>query len=379
MPVVIFGLDSSSPDPDTIPADHAEVYRTLSQLRHDQQPIVSIVTDLDQLQLAPDTRIAVKMPDDCLLHLPHVVDADVHYELLSKRALARSGLPTPSSTVIDVLLQPEQVHDPVNLEGEVSRMTSYFDVHPLPFVVKLNQSIGGKGAIPVHSEADRTRIKAIVSAHLRGMLPHINAANHHLHPCSLVLQDYVAGPTAMSLSLFVTQKGRAIFVVCSEQEFDEKGHWIAGSVSYADQEAMRQRYARCMEETAQFLHQKGYYGPAGIDIMTDASGAQYIVDINPRMTTSYHLGQLAGHFVRRGLSKATVIKDHFPCSRTIFEETFLPELQDGSLVVTGWARNESLSLSQGTVTVGGCDELEVESLLARVHAHVLPLSAFCKK
>ncbi|KAM4055711.1 ATP-grasp domain-containing protein [Hirsutella rhossiliensis] len=377
MPVVIFGLDPASGG-DTSPADHANLYRTLSQLRHDQQPVLSLVADPARLRLASDSRIVVTRPDDCLTHLPHVVDPETHYVMLSKRGLARSSLRTTPSTVIDVLLPPEHMDDPVKLEGEVARMTKPLDMRRVPFMVKLNQSLAGKGTLPVRSEAERARAKALVGAQLRDALPQINAANHHLHPCSLVLQDFVTGG-AVGLSLFVTPKGRAVFVVCSEQHFDEKGHWAGGSVSYPDQEALRRKYAQPMEETARFLHQNGYHGPAGIDIMTDGSGTQYIIDLNARITGSYHLGPLAGHFMQRGLAKARAIKAHFLCPRAVFEETFARDIKDGRLIITGWARDEPLSLSQGGVTVGGRDELETKGLIAKVQALAVSLNAFSKK
>ena len=376
MNVVIFGLDPS-PEHNTISADHANVYRTFSQLRYSQQPIVSIVTDPNQLQLTPGTHIAVTLPIDRLSHLPHVVDQEKHYEMLSKRVLARSGLCTPPSTVIDTLLRPEEVHDDMKLQREIARVVKLLDMRRLPFMVKLNQSLGGFGATSVSCEEDRNRAKALVSAYLRKVLPQINAVNQHLHPCSLVLQDFVAGP-AVGFSMFVTRKGRAIFVACVQQHFNNEGYWAGASVSYSDQEDLRQRYAKPMEEVAKFLHQNGYYGPAGIDIMTDAA-TQYIVDINARITGSYHLGPLMGHFTQRGMGQATAIKDHFLLPRAMFEKTFAREIREGSLIVTGWARNESLSLSQVAVTAGGRDALEVESLIARIRAHSVSISALMKQ
>ncbi|KJZ74544.1 hypothetical protein HIM_06140 [Hirsutella minnesotensis 3608] len=105
--------------------------------------------------------------------------------------------------------------------------------------------------------------------------------------------------------------------------------------------------------------------------MTDDSGAQYIIDMNPRVTGSYHLGQLAGHFLQRGLLMAAAVKKHFLCSRADFEDNFVREIQQGRLIVTGWVRHESLPLSHGGVTVGGRDATDVESLLAKVQAYAI--------
>jgi hypothetical protein len=352
------------------PSPASDARTIISRLRHDQQPNVSIISDLDQLQLVPGIRIAVAIPTDRLSHLPHAVDPETHYELSSKRCLAQSGLPTPPSKVIDATLQPEHSYDTVQLQREASRMLELLQIQRLPFMLKLNQSHSGMGTLAIHSEMDRAQAKAIMSGLLPTMLQQLNTANYNLHTCSLVLQDFIAGP-AVGLSFFVTSQGGAVFIICCEQHFNNSGYWVGGSASYSKQNVLRRKYSQVMEEAAQFLHRKGYYGPAGIDIMTDTSGTHYIIDLNPRITAVFHLGPLTGHFVRQGLDTATVIKNTFVCSREVFEDMFVREIQDSRLIITGWAHDEPSSLSYAAIVVAESNSLEVMSLVTRVKAFVL--------
>ncbi|KAF4237557.1 hypothetical protein CNMCM8980_004623 [Aspergillus fumigatiaffinis] len=351
--------------------DQLDVSRNFAPLCFDQQPIVSFATSSESISVERGVHIAVTFPSDCVLHLPHVVDPEMHYELLSKPGLATSGLPMPPSKVIDTVLTPHDVHDWDLLRGEISRITQVLDSHELPFVLKLPQSTSGLGVFKVLTNAQRADVKAILASQLSRMLQQINESNHHMRPCSLVIQDFIHG-TTMALSLFVTKKGRPIFIACCDQQLDSHGHWLGCSISYKRQLELKETYRNISEKIAAFLHQKGYYGPVGVDIITDASGNQYIVDLNARVTGSYHLGPLAGHFLQRGLLEVTLLQAYFLCSRTAFEAAFSDEIQKGSLVISSWAHAESTPLSQAAVNIGGRDSSEVEETLKKIRRFAAP-------
>ncbi|GIK05399.1 hypothetical protein Aspvir_009508 [Aspergillus viridinutans] len=373
MPLAVLYADSQCDDQalDTLHADHADIFRNFAQLSFDQQPIVSFPTSSESISVEPGAHIAVIFPSDSVLHLPHLVDPEIHYEILSKPGLATSGLPTPPSKVIDTVLTPHDVHDQDLLRGEISRITQLLDNHELPFVLKLPQSASGLGVFKVCTDAQRADVKATLAAQLGRMLQQINESNHHMHPCSLVIQRFIHG-TTMGLSLFVTKKGRPIFIACCDQQLDEDDHWIGCSISYKRQPELKETYRDISEKVAAFLHRKGYYGPVGLDIITDAWGNQYIVDLNARVTGSYHLGPLAGHFLQRGLLEVTFLQAYFLHSRAAFEAAFSDEIQKGSLVISGWAHAESTPLSQAAINIGGRDSSEVEETIKKIRHFAVP-------
>ncbi|QPH09537.1 hypothetical protein C2857_000369 [Epichloe festucae Fl1] len=380
MPVVV--LTSSGRESGTAhhvaSVDAASIQRSTSLLPRDQRPNVTLWPRPEDVPLEPGSEIALSRPTDCLSHLPHLIDPEVHYEILSKRGLAQSGLPTPPSTVVDTLLRPGDggdMRDPAKTTAEATRMLRAVDTYKLPFVVKLPQS-AGKGTFVVTSDADRVRLTEMLRPQLQEMLEQVTEANHRLHPCSLVLQDYIAGKV-VALSLFVTRKGRPIFVGCCKQKFNDDGRWAGGSISYSNQAELRQLYAESMGKAALFLHQKGYYGPAGIDILTNAAGEQYIIDLNVRITGTFILGLVTGHFTKRGLDRAMVEAAYFSCSRTAFEEAFARAIQDGRIIITAWTYDESVSLSFGVFIIGGSTAGEIKWQFMQVQNHaVLGLDTF---
>ncbi|KAK1147957.1 hypothetical protein N8T08_000473 [Aspergillus melleus] len=155
--------------------------------------------------------MVVPHPLDDVLHIPHLVDPEIHYELLSKPGLAMSGLPTPPSKVIDTT----DVHDPQLVAAEIDRITRLIDDCKMPFLLKLAHSVSGQGVYQIHTATQCTAVKAMLSAQLGHMLRQITGLNHHMHPCSLVLQEFVHG-TTVALSLFLTSKGRPIFIACCD-------------------------------------------------------------------------------------------------------------------------------------------------------------------
>ena len=192
---------------DKLSPHHADILRTFAQLMPDQQPILTFAHSPQSISLDAGAHIAVLLPTDCLSHLPHLVQPEIHYEILSKRGLALSGLTTPSSRVIDTCLTDP--NDPLLLKQEVTRMVNLIDQRQLPFMIKLPQSISGMGTFAITTEAERNRVKNILTAKLGTMLQQLNKSNHHLYPCSLVLQDFITGPVVARRSS--SRRGAAPF------------------------------------------------------------------------------------------------------------------------------------------------------------------------
>ncbi|KAJ5155719.1 hypothetical protein N7492_008522 [Penicillium capsulatum] len=349
---------------DKLFTDHVDICRTFAQLVPEQQPALAFADSPESISLGAGGKIAVLLPTDCLSHLPHLVHPDTHFELLSKRGLALSGLPTPASQVIDTCLIDSG--DPILLKKEVARMVDSIEQHQLPFVVKLPQTISGMGTFLITSEAEKDRVKALFLVHLEGMLRQVNIMNHHLYPCSMVIQDFILGPV-VALSLFVTKNGQPQFIACCEQLFDDQSHWVGGSISYQQQPELRETFAIVTEKVAAFLHSKGYHGPAGVDIVTDSrSGEQLIVDLNVRVTGTFHLGPLMGHFVRQGLFEAAMTTGDIACSRDVFEEKFADEIRRGSLIVSGWVHGEPNHINHAAITIGARDSCGLRQYLERI-------------
>ena len=375
MPLVFFDLDRDV-DKTVVPVQsgfmrpyQADAYRVYDSLAKHQRPQLAFVADPSQIPMSANARIAICVPMDCLLPLPHLVGPEAHYEANSKRALAFSGLPTPATEVLDTVLSPAQVSNPELVEGEVQRLVAHINKRAPPYVLKLPVAVASWGVFLVRTLADRKRAVHILRPEIRRMLQQITAGNAHLRPCAILLQAFVPSE-AMALSFFVTRSGRAVFNACSHQLIDAADHYEGGYINYREQDKLRARYTATMDATAAYLHRLGYWGPAGTDVVTDSAngGRQLVVDLNARIACSGHpLGALHGHFQQRGLHVAEV---RFPLTlcltRSDFDLQFQEELFAGSLVINAWVHEPGKKTSVASLIWAAEDEGKLSLMRERL-------------
>lgn len=354
-------------------AHQNDARRVLEQLSLFQQPELNFVAKPEDIILSPGAKIAVVNPMDCMLHLPHLVDPESHYEVLSKRCLALSGLPTPKSEVIDTEMQPYQTHDEALVDSETARMMSPIFDRRAPFVIKVPQALSGQGTFLVRTELDRQKALKALEVEIRRMLRQINVSNVHMRPCSLVLQELVPGE-AVALSMFVTKTGKAIFTSCCPQIVDHTGHWGGGFISYKQQNHLEKMYAGTIDKLANYLHRKGYQGPIGADVMTDEHGRQLIIDLNVRVTGSHPLGFLKTHFsTNRNLHEAILFFPlYLQCTRGTFDQVFEQELRDGSLIINAWCHDRHGKSSITAITLAAEDSERLKDFIERLNLYKVP-------
>ena len=372
MPVVLVddASETSPNSPAISDANHSDALRGVKQLTPQQTPQLLFASSIADIKLDRRCSVAVARPDDSLAHLRHVICWETLYVLLSKRWLARSGLPTPRAVAVDPSTTVPCSCDTDALEREIDSMLQPLDHRALPFVVKTSVGHAGRGTFCIHTERDRQAAKQQLRDYLRKMLPQITLHNNHLYPASLVIQDLIPGKSC-GISLFVTKRGAMTLIGVAAEEPDSAGNYRASVTSYRDPvETQMQPYMDTAEKLATRLHRAGYYGPVGADVMTGSSGERYIVDVNPRVTATYHLGFLRGHFTRRGLYEAAVLAPLFVrSSRDAFERHFGGELRAGRLIITGWSHGNHGETGIAGVTFGGEDIQALNDLIDRVEVY----------
>ncbi|KAL9593631.1 MAG: hypothetical protein Q9219_007463 [cf. Caloplaca sp. 3 TL-2023] len=380
LPLVLFDLDAhdqeriDSERPAGFQRPHqSDAYRVFQGLSPSQRPQLSFVGKSEEVSLSPGARIAIMSPMDCLLNLPHDVDPDMHYEILSKRALAFSSLPTPPTTVIDTLLHPHQTRDSELVQTETTRMLQPISSRPPPFVIKMPQAYSGQRNFMIRTDADRSRALHVLETELKRMLRRLAENNEHLRPCSLIVQDMLHSKTA-SLSFFVTRTGRAIFLSHTEQILDDDSQrWSGSHISYPEQDRSKALYTPIIDQISRFVFEKARYsGPISADIMRDADGRFVVVDVNTRASGSHPLGVLRRHFsTERGLQEAVLL---FPVHlrgrrEEAFEEVFGERVREGRVVVCGWCHDRE-GVNSWCCLVLGAEDKE------RLHAFVDEVDKF---
>lgn len=401
MPVVLFDPDvdvdacalrSSS-------GNHAsaEALRTSSILPVHQRPRFRFIAGPEDLELdRPGELLAMAMPLDALDRLPHVIRPDIHYDLLSKACLAESGLPTPSSQVIHLVTNktvqsmattfpgffPDALtaftQDEIDIFRDQVKVASKnalepISAHVLPFVLKQTLTVSGGGTYIIHTEAQRQAlISKLQSTVIPMLLSSSTDVNAHLHPATLILSTYIHAVNSYGLTFFVSRaNGACRFISCSHQDFDKAGFWTGGFIEYLQQPGLEIRFSGTMRMVGAFLFSKGYYGPAGIDVLEDAHGGQWVVDMNVRTPGSLPVGVLKGHFsTERGLHVAYMLSGiRLPYSREKFREVLSVPFEEGRIVIVAWYEevpDGNDGVSWANLAMGGETKKELYELLAKI-------------
>lgn len=373
MDLWLFDPDKSEHEPaEDIRPHRADAQRVYAALNEQQRPRLHFAGSADEVATLPQKK-AVINPVDFLDGRGPLVDQAVHWDLMSKRSLALSDLPSPPTEVIDTLLRPHQVTDASLVADEVARMLAPIEAHAVPFVVKMPLGLGGHSVFMVRDEARRAACLRVLREELPSMLRALTPENEAVTPPSLLLQQVVRGGT-VGVSVFVTRAGRAVFLSCADQIIDEGDNWAGGVIDYAAQEALGDRYRDTIELVASYVYRRGYHGPMGVDVMVDEAGRQLIVDMNIRQTGDLTLGLLGRHFWdERGLQYGGLIAAMcVQGDRDQFEKTFAQEVESGALVIAGWTRawaagpEGDFVWSICSLLVGAKDKGQLQLLMDRI-------------
>ncbi|EME80264.1 uncharacterized protein MYCFIDRAFT_212015 [Pseudocercospora fijiensis CIRAD86] len=232
--------------------------------------------------------------------------------------------------------------------------------HPLPIVVKGNQSFGGAGTWVLTSEEDRENFidDLMTGGLLRKLLSYITASNEHLNLGKVVIQEVVHDPVRdVGLNFFVKADGTSEFLAASEQMIDRvSSAWIGSTIDYSEQDKWRKDLEPRMNQIGSWLHEHAYVGPAGADILETKSGERLIVDLNVRTTGSLCLSLLSKHFTSRGLNAASSFSITVEQDRDQFIDTWRDKFKEGRFIIVAWYHEASLGQSYANVVIGAEDQ-----------------------
>ncbi|UJO16895.1 hypothetical protein CLAFUW4_10158 [Fulvia fulva] len=386
--------------------DIEETNKTLSVISSDQRPEPIYSAGPGSLQKVAQRnglkRISSKLViDDVVEATDHpdgsvecLVDADVPWYLNCKEALARSGLPTPRTKIIEV---DQHIEDSMmNTPGldvmadhngfDMDRRTAWTDwlssqkepiieavrQQTLPFVVKGNQCFAGAGTHVLESESERKDLIHLLEAQLlEKLLTHIHPSNEHLNLGTIMISDMVKDPIAnFGMTFFAIKAGEAIFLAASDQMIDAaSSSWLGSTIIYSRQAEMKKQLTPIMKKIAAWLFEHRYIGPVGADILQTQEGGYQIIDLNVRTSGSLCLPLMKTHFTSRGLDAAGSISITVKESRGEFIKRFSDEFSQGRMViVVAWYEEKDLGQSYGDVVVGAEDMKALREAIERVRS-----------
>jgi len=401
-PTIFFHSDRS---PAGIEHGEREAQRTLASLAESQRPevifaagpgdVASICKDHEidalEVKLVVDAIADPGVVEGIEYTTKMLIDADILWYLNAKEALANSELPIPTTEVVDIdghcpsaaqccsvcSASSEETRPhactgirKIWIDDQTERIVSAVRRKPLPFVFKNNQAFAGAGTYVVTGESQRDQLLEDLTEGglLQRLLCCITPENKHLNPGSVLLMQMVQDPVNdYGMTFFVGEDGSYVFLAASEQMIDQStAAWIGSKISFPHQEDLKRKFAGVLDQTAELLHKKGYFGPAGADFLETQDGDLQIVDLNVRTTGSLLLPLMRKHFTSRGYHSASSLSVTVENSRDEFCEQWRKELEAGQLCIVAWYEDLYAGKSYGDVVVGAEDDDRLTEMLAKV-------------
>lgn len=252
------------------------------------------------------------------------------------------------------------------IKNEIHRVREIIEARPLPFVLKLTQSLSSVGTNIVKTESQRLDVIFKITRTLLDYLPRITAANAHLYTMTLIISDFIPGNT-MALNFYVRRDGSTVFHgACHQLSTGMTGRQNT-AITYADQEQLKKKYMPTLEKMSNLLHDAGYYGQVGVDIMEDEQGRQYIIDANVRQALSMLLYALKGHCEKRSFGTSMVFECLFMrVSREELIQAFAKEFVEGRIILLGSTRLGKKNVWGFGIVLCGENKDELDVLVDRL-------------
>ncbi|SCO80186.1 uncharacterized protein FRV6_04399 [Fusarium oxysporum] len=389
-PVIFFYMDGDSKKRDHDRKQVAKMSATLPDYQR-PQPVFCEGPDSIPINETGIDLLACKVVHDSLERHINVVPLETHWFLNSKRALADSGLPTPKCVIITVKGIPKDAQpccapctgsglDSFVIPGDCTgnrgtwlkeqsqRIYDALKSHPLPFVLKSQETFGGAGTFIAKTEEERQRIiDNLGKGFLGRLLSSVNADNSHLEPATMLLSGMIQNPIGdYGMTVFNNKKGQEpVFLGVSKQMIQDGTAWVGSTIDYRQQSELRLRFETLTNQISEWLQSYEYIGPAGADVLEDADGF-HVVDLNVRTTGSCYLPLLRKHFTNRVL----YIESSFSTDvqqRDEFLDMFKAEFQDGRMCVISWYEDQEKGSSLAELVIGGEDDDRLKELMDRVN------------
>lgn len=164
-----------------------------------------------------------------------------------------------------------QMHSKEIIEQIDCRQAAVLQNIEYPCMVKLSHAYAGLGNFLLRSDSDEQSMRAKLNQEWPDAQLVINS----------VIENIVADE---GIQFYLRKNGTIIWLGLTQQNFNESNRWCGGTYSHDLQTNRIKQFASIVEATANLLHQRGYFGLVGVDILTDASDKHYLVDVNPRLT-----------------------------------------------------------------------------------------------
>lgn len=182
--------------------------------------------------------------------------------------------PHESLTVEQQVIHPRlnyRLHSKEVIEQISCSQAEVFDSLTMPCIAKLSHGYAGLGNFIIKDANDEAEMRSELQKHWPDAKLVFNSLIEN------IVGDY-------GVQFYLHSDGTAVWIGLTQQHFNDANRWCGGSYSQNLQTELLEPFQPIVTATADYLHNEGYHGLVGIDILRDKSGECFLVDVNPRLT-----------------------------------------------------------------------------------------------
>lgn len=278
-------------------------------------------------------------------------DPEEAYDINSKKFLVTSGMRTPASSIVDL--------QELNLDDS----NVVLQARPVPFVIKLCRAGCGFGTFIVTSEESRRKmLTAMHKYKARGVT-------------EILVTDYIDLVADLSVHFLIgsaeseRNHDNPLIVGVSIQTLTSDGKWTGGNIDYAAQAELQSLVFETVRDTTRRMP-RTFVGWAGVDIVVDKHGGQWVVDLNARFTGSMPVCLMSQHFWKeRGLPLAQFAAFGYRGHVDDIYRRLEPLIYLGQVVVTATAEIEEDD-NMADIVWGGRDQEDLDRVQDWIRAQL---------
>jgi hypothetical protein len=140
-----------------------------------------------------------------------------------------------------------------------------------PCIVKLSHGYAGLGNFLLNNAEDEAAMRVELEKHW----PDATIVISSIIPN--IVGDY-------GVQFYLHRDGSMVWLGLTQQHFNEANRWSGGSYSEPLQRELLASMTPFVEATGKLLHESGYFGVVGIDVLKTQTDEFFLVDLNPRLT-----------------------------------------------------------------------------------------------
>ena len=141
-----------------------------------------------------------------------------------------------------------------------------------PCIAKTTHSMASKGIFVIRSDEDEREFEEYIA---------ISGKPNY------VVNEFVNIARNVACHFYIHPSGDITWFGSNENHMDENGNWSLDSyLIMDDQDLLKEIQLPFVRDVAAYCHSLGFFGFCGVDVLFDATGKGYLVDVNPRVTGS---------------------------------------------------------------------------------------------